>query len=347
MCASSTNLPSKLPSPFLLLSRDCLSLPLSLSKVTCCFFGILREQKAVCSSSVVPPSVCFDARAEWLSFLPVLLVSRLLEIRWQRRPLDSSFVSDAPLPSADGALSSVSLVETLVACSVPVSLCFLPYFLFSPTDSSGFVEGSEGVFVVYGAICLRSSPLIYAIHVTGFLFVCILAYIHPAPGCRVPWWEEKKSSISSMFSLPWCRSRNGELWDLLKHGGILTESLAARYILQLVDAVEYVHSKGIVHRDIKVSVSCHPVWVNPLPIFSVSFAWPQSAPNSRQKRRFSSDTHAESFCFFVVSSPSSEGFFTSFHSAFTAELVPFILLLFSPRPDCASSAETPFLSSRF
>ncbi|SIO73780.1 Protein kinase domain [Babesia microti strain RI] len=43
----------------------------------------------------------------------------------------------------------------------------------------------------------------------------------------------------------------GELWNFMKLTGIPYEKLAANLILQLVNSLEYIHSKNIVHRDIK------------------------------------------------------------------------------------------------
>lgn len=38
------------------------------------------------------------------------------------------------------------------------------------------------------------------------------------------------------------------------HNGRLSESEARRYFQQLVDGVDYCHSKGVYHRDLKVSL---------------------------------------------------------------------------------------------
>ena len=43
----------------------------------------------------------------------------------------------------------------------------------------------------------------------------------------------------------------GELYDRLKKCGRFTNEVAAKYIYQIVDAIQYCHSKQIVHRDIK------------------------------------------------------------------------------------------------
>lgn len=47
----------------------------------------------------------------------------------------------------------------------------------------------------------------------------------------------------------------GELFDLLEEQGALDEDVARRYFHQLVDAINYCHSVGVSHRDLKVRFS--------------------------------------------------------------------------------------------
>jgi 3-phosphoinositide dependent protein kinase-1 len=48
---------------------------------------------------------------------------------------------------------------------------------------------------------------------------------------------------------------NGELLGQLKKSGSLDEKCAAFYAAEIVNALEALHSDGIIHRDLKVTVT--------------------------------------------------------------------------------------------
>lgn len=59
------------------------------------------------------------------------------------------------------------------------------------------------------------------------------------------------------------RVSGGELFDRIVEKGFYTEMDASRLIRQVLDAVNYLHSMGIVHRDLKVqqhSMCCFCCW---------------------------------------------------------------------------------------
>jgi len=51
------------------------------------------------------------------------------------------------------------------------------------------------------------------------------------------------------------RVTGGELFDRIVEKGSYTERDASHLIRQVLEAVDYMHDKGIVHRDLKVSLT--------------------------------------------------------------------------------------------
>jgi len=62
--------------------------------------------------------------------------------------------------------------------------------------------------------------------------------------------ETLKSRFLVFFSVS-----GGELFDRIVERGFYTEQDASALIKQVLDAVNYLHSLGIVHRDLKVMIS--------------------------------------------------------------------------------------------
>lgn len=59
------------------------------------------------------------------------------------------------------------------------------------------------------------------------------------------------------------RVSGGELFDRIVEKGFYTEMDASRLIRQVLDAVNYLHTMGIVHRDLKVTLTFDSVdWNN-------------------------------------------------------------------------------------
>jgi len=59
---------------------------------------------------------------------------------------------------------------------------------------------------------------------------------------------------NNVYYLMDLQNTNKDLWSQLRHNGCMVgcdSSLAKRWMLQLVDAVEHIHANGIVHRDLK------------------------------------------------------------------------------------------------
>ena len=59
----------------------------------------------------------------------------------------------------------------------------------------------------------------------------------------------KKKKSTRLNNLELCH--HGSLGDLLDRRGVLTEPEVQCYALQILDALEYLHSERVVHRDIK------------------------------------------------------------------------------------------------
>lgn len=50
-----------------------------------------------------------------------------------------------------------------------------------------------------------------------------------------------------------CRVTGGELFDRIVEKGSYTEKDASHLIRQILEAVDYMHEQGVVHRDLKVT----------------------------------------------------------------------------------------------
>ena len=76
-----------------------------------------------------------------------------------------------------------------------------------------------------------------------------------------------------LFMLKLIRLSGGELFEFLIEQDYLTENEAMSFIQQVVEAVDYIHNRHIVHLDIKVS------WI--FLFFSSLMAPPPSPPGGR------------------------------------------------------------------
>lgn len=60
------------------------------------------------------------------------------------------------------------------------------------------------------------------------------------------------SSCSCSYVSIVCRVTGGELFDRIVEKGSYTEKDAADLMRQVLEAVDYMHEQGVVHRDLKV-----------------------------------------------------------------------------------------------
>lgn len=75
---------------------------------------------------------------------------------------------------------------------------------------------------------------------------------HPNIVQLVDWYQDEAKTYLVLELL-----RGGELLSRIRRQGKFCEQEAWPVFKQLVMAVEYLHSKGIVHLDLKPEVSCH------------------------------------------------------------------------------------------
>lgn len=61
--------------------------------------------------------------------------------------------------------------------------------------------------------------------------------------------------VDICYGWTFCRVTGGELFDRIVEKGSYTEKDASGLIRQVLEAVDYMHEQGVVHRDLKVG-SC-------------------------------------------------------------------------------------------
>lgn len=61
-------------------------------------------------------------------------------------------------------------------------------------------------------------------------------------------WQRSRQHARNL-----CRINGGELFDRIVEKGSYTEKDASNLIRQILEAVQYMHAQGVVHRDLKVS----------------------------------------------------------------------------------------------
>jgi len=64
-------------------------------------------------------------------------------------------------------------------------------------------------------------------------------------------------TLTIFLSRPSCSVTGGELFDRIVEKGSYTEKDASGLIRQVLEAVDYMHEQGVVHRDLKVSCCKH------------------------------------------------------------------------------------------
>ncbi len=63
------------------------------------------------------------------------------------------------------------------------------------------------------------------------------------------------------------------MFDRIVERGFYTEQDASTLIKQVLDAVNYLHSLGVVHRDLKVMISFTPKHIHILSLYSMIGSW--------------------------------------------------------------------------
>lgn len=96
----------------------------------------------------------------------------------------------------------------------------------------------------------------------------ILKYLQPLIVGMEEIWETDSEVYIVLEYL-----EGGELSSRISSGTSLSESNAKFFFYQIALAVQYLHSKGITHRDLKVTVQGFLLWLAPFISFGVVGVW--------------------------------------------------------------------------